>query len=132
MSIPIPRPPHHNIWYYLFEGAYLGLQGGSAKLQAIQIAKNVPIFHFWWTAGMVLVAGIMVVSYKKLTRCQWKEALRLGISLLLVRFISFTPWLNKLRHKPTFYLGSASLEDRLLKGWYPWAWAAAILAWIFM
>lgn len=125
-SMPCSPVPHH-FWYYLFEGAWFLLQGGSAKLQAVRIAGNLPIVHLWW-AGLMLFAGaVMVISYKKITHCRWKDAAKLGLSLLLIRFLAFTPWLNKLRRKPMFYLGRASLWDRLLAGWYRWAWVASLI-----
>lgn len=120
--------PHQSLWYYLFEGTYFLLQGASAKLQAIRIASNLPIAHAFY-AGLMLLAGIvMVLSYRQITRCKWKEAVKLGASLLLIRFVSFTPWLNKVRHKPFFYLGKASIWDRLLAGWYRFAWVAGLIA----
>lgn len=117
---------HHPLCYYIFEGAYFLLQGASAKIQAVRIAQNLPISHFWWAAFMGLVAIAMVISYKRLTHCRWKDAIRLGASLLLIRFISFAPWLNHLRRKPMFYTGKGSVIDRLLSGWYVWAWGSSV------
>jgi hypothetical protein len=116
----------HSFWYYVFEGAYFLLQGGSAKMQAVRIAKNLPIYHFWYAAAMVVVALLMVVAYKKLAKCRWKEAAKLGLSLLLVRFVSFGPWLNKLRHLKFFYIGRGSLQDRILANVYPLVWSLAL------
>lgn len=121
-------PPHRGFWKAIFEGSYFLMQGASAKIQAIRIAQNLPISHFWWAAGMTAAAVLMVIAYHQLTRCRWKTALKFGASLLLIRFVSFGPWLNKLRGKPFFYLGKGSVMDRVAAGWYPLAWASGALA----
>jgi hypothetical protein len=102
------------------------MQGGSAKIQAGRIARNLPISHFWWAAGMTLAALVMIIAYKKLTHCRWRQAIKLGFSLLLIRFISFGPWLNNLRGKKMFYIGKESIQDQILKNWFPIAWVTAL------
>lgn len=119
--------PYHSIWYYIFEGTYWLLQIVSAKIQAIRIAKNLPISHFWWSVGMIVIALIMIIVYKRIIKCTWWKALRLGLSLLLGRFIIFSPALNKFRKLPFFYVGKQSIQDKLLTHWFPIAWIIALV-----
>lgn len=123
------KPPHHHrsIWYYVFEATYWLLQAASAKIQAIRIVENLPISHFWWAAGMIIVAILMALAYKHLSRCSWWQALKLGASLLLGRFLTFSPILNKIRKLPFFYVGKGALQDKVLTNWFPIAWAIGIL-----
>lgn len=130
MQFPHPPRTHgHSIWYYLFEGAYGFFQWITAKAQAERIARNLPISHFWWGVAAGAAAIILILAYKRLTRCSWKKALKLGFALLLVRFVTFSPWLNRMRGKPFFYVGKGSLQDRILSGSFQVAWiiAAALL-----
>lgn len=123
---------HKNIWYFVFEAAYAALQGVSAKIQAVRIARNLPISHFWWAAGMAVISLVfisaLVFSYKKITKCTWKDALKLAGALLLVRFVMFTPWLNLLRGEKFFYLGKSALQDQILAHTYVYFWSAAAAA----
>lgn len=128
ISLPHIHPMHRNLWYRIFELTYGLMQGGAAKIQALRIAKNLPISHFWWAAAMVVIALLMVVSYKRMTHCKWGEALKLGGSLLLIRFITFSPWLNRLRGKSFFYVGKGAVSDKLLNHWFPIAWIVALVS----
>ena len=116
----------HKDPYYWWEAIFTALQTILAKVQAIWIRHGMLINHALWAAITLVIILLAVLAYKKRMHCRWWKAIKFGLALLLIRFIVFTPMLNKFRRRKMFYLGQGSAMDRWLANIYPWIWGLFI------
>ncbi len=88
-----------------------------AAYQARLFADGKTINHFVWGAA---VAALACATWL------WFHSWQLILALLLQRLVVFNTSLNLLRGKYFFYLGTASVLDRLLKPIYIPVYIAAV------
>jgi hypothetical protein len=105
----------------LIEISFALLNIAAAYYQARLFAAGKSISHFVWGAGFALIAC---------STWFWFHSWQLIVVLLLQRLVVFNSFLNYFRtpRMPLFYLGKASVLDRMLSKIYIPVFIASIIA----
>jgi hypothetical protein len=103
----------------LIEISFALLNIAVAYYQARLFAAGKSINHFLWGGAFLAIAC---------STWFWFHSWQLIVVLLLQRLVVFNVSLNLIRHKPFFYLGTASSLDRLLSKIYIPVFIASIIA----